>query len=1663
MLRTLLGDGRAAQIEAMVDGATTETPENLGSVPCRVQVVHSPSGVGDPPLLVHAIASEPVTLSTLFGALAGEAGTAQSVGAIALGSLELRELELAVLWLGDDEAGFEPEASGDAGTVIDGVNALLDGDPCSGLYLSGELGLVSEDEDSHDSTTLPALLARLGGASEASARLSGRVELVDGLPMLTLAWSPTDGEPLTLPGNVALDKLVLGTSCLLVDSLAEPSFLLLGELALGDGAAMAFEATFAPSGDALALSCSTAQPAAVLDALVGEAGLGLPTWALPTGDDASVELELLLALDEPDLRQARLGFDLQPGLSWGPLAVQDIQVTLDVHAPLSDERWWMLDLQLVASIGGDIKLVGGGSYPQGLLRCWATSLEDASLGSLLDTLGVGDPGLPVLSISHLGVEVDLHSGEHLLDLALEGSWDVLGGGHFVLEGLRLLHDTREARSKLELGATLQLGEIGLVVTGRHVSEQGWQLLLELARGQSVALSVLVAALSEALGLGTRAPALIAGLDVQELWLRMGTGDASYALAAVCGDDQDGSVAQGLGAGEISIASISLRYAGSSEFALGVEMVGEWQPVPQLGLAMKGVSFQWSRDSESDTIEAEAVLILGELALDVSGSKASGGEPGWSLEAKSEPEARLEFGQLADQLAELFDLQLELPAFVDDFAIADLCIELNSADGSVHLHGCIGGDRSGELATVLELPEGFEIQRLVLDVTNGLPERDEPEESADEPASGAETSTDDQSAGNERSWQVTLELTVSHDDDELALVFVSSEDGWTIRQPPDSAFDLPSVAGIASAFGVSEGALPAWLDSEAQPQLTDLELVLGPEGHAVTQAGASLCWPGDTEGATALEVVALVQRTPKPADDKDKDKDKDEGKQARPEPAWRHVVAALPGLEFGLGSLPLVGSRLNGVGVSGLQLWHLSPGFDQLEVALQDRVGQAPDELEPGLTVLAQITGLGEEPHELRACFPTEEDEDEPDDGDSEAEGAAQPVEASGVDAAAGADQGAGDSDEALVRLGPVTIEHLGLALDGSALQLVIDGSLAMGGLQLSLDGLGVGMELGSWEPSFGLEGLGLDFRQGEIEIAGAFLRKDDDYLGELLMHLGEYSLTAIGGYSPNHGHPSLFLYAHLDATLGGPAFCFVTGAAAGFGIERALQIPSIEELSSFPLLPANAPAMPAAGGVTGDTMSALTGVLSEIESCIPPATGQHWIAVGLDFTSFELVKTSAILTVSFGRRFELNLLGLSHMSVPSEATNPIAYAELAIKASYAPEDGALRVTGQLTSASYLFEPNCRLTGGFAFCTWFTGEHAGDFVVTLGGYHPHFSLPAHYPRVPRLGISWDVDSHLQIKGEEYYALTPGAIMAGGGLHATWHSGDLKAWFDAEAHFLMGWKPFHYEAFVHIGLGVSYRVDLWFTSFTVSVHVGVDLNLHGPPFGGTARVDLSVVSFTIAFGADRSEPEWLTWGDFAKAFLPDDKLTARVTRGLIRALQQPTENEPHWLASPELLQLELASVVPATLLKWGDEVLNVEATQVGIRPMGPDQDGVTSTLTVTLTRQDDPVIQGDGAGIIVEPLLRSVPASLWGKSGEPGLDADGVIQDAICGITLHTEEPRRHATCELQLEGLLFDNHDRLPCGPGAVEGDAGDTATTASLLAVMSTLESSIAAGPEEVA
>lgn len=623
--------------------------------------------------------------------------------------------------------------------------------------------------------------------------------------------------------------------------------------------------------------------------------------------------------------------------------------------------------------------------------------------------------------------------------------------------------------------------------------------------------------------------------------------------------------------------------------------------------------------------------------------------------------------------------------------------------------------------------------------------------------------------------------------------------------------------------------------------------------------------------------------------------------------------------------------------------------------------------------------------------------------------------------------------------GPIHFERIGLQLNlagkDQRVDILLTGALQVAGLTLALDGLGATYSLANHSLRFSLRGLGLEYGQGPVEVAGAFLNIEDDFAGLAMLRTETFGVSAMGAYSNKDGKVSLFVYAFLDYPIGGPSFFFVEGLAAGFGYNRRLVVPPVDQLRSFPLVAAAVGDVPASSKLTGPSPDITGGITEELEKLhgyLSPQAGEYFLAAGIKFNSFRLIDCFALLTVSFGNHLEVDVIGIATMQVPAEAPNPIAKVQMAFRASIDPQAGELSVQAQLTSESFILSPQCHLFGGYAFATWFLGDYAGDFVYTLGGYHPHF-VPDHYPVVPRLAFHWDVDSQTTIKGDCYYALTPSAAMAGGNLQATWEGENVSAWFTMGADFLMVWKPLHYEASAYVEIGAEITIH-FFGRHRVCVNAGADLELWGPPFSGVAHVHLKVigvkVNFTVSFEhGSRGAPPKLSWGEFQKSFLPKDasKMCAIAIRGGLLRTVKDKNGDTRWIINPKEFCLTTDSLIPST----GAGVIDYEGTagafptqkvadllahnpgykrqpggeqltKFGILPMRLAPDQFESTQIIRITREQANISQ-DFAFV---PITKQVPTAMWsaraGSANRPDLNAATTMQ-TLTGYALHPHKP------------------------------------------------------------
>lgn len=647
------------------------------------------------------------------------------------------------------------------------------------------------------------------------------------------------------------------------------------------------------------------------------------------------------------------------------------------------------------------------------------------------------------------------------------------------------------------------------------------------------------------------------------------------------------------------------------------------------------------------------------------------------------------------------------------------------------------------------------------------------------------------------------------------------------------------------------------------------------------------------------------------------------------------------------------------------------------------------------------------------------------------------------------------------KIGPLAVSKIGFQFAEGRLFLLIGGSLALSGLSINVEGLGMSFLLNKLlkgdniEPQFNLSGLGLALKQEPLEISGSLLRitpaKDEaiSFYGAAQISTSAFSIKGIGAYAKlKSGDDSLFVYGLYSGPIGGPAFFFVTGIAAGFGYNRTVRIPALQEVKDFPLV---------ALALNPDPVVTNAIILQRLvdQGWIPSSPGNYWMALGVRFTSFKIIESFVLVTVNFGGKVEFAIIGLSLLKWPNTGRS-IVYIELALLARFGPDNDVIAVTGMLTPNSYIFDKNCKLTGGFAFYSWISGPHEGDFVITLGGYSPGYKIPDHYPNVERLALNWKFSDELSIRGEMYFALTPRKIMAGGRWEIFYNLSFLSARVTIWADMMIKWAPFTYYLSAGIIVRIEANIKIAFIHIYFKVQMGCEVQIWGPPFAGQIYVDWSIFSFTIPFGSTaRRVEQKLQWDNsssnsdgFKESFVPLDKetrkpdaLNLRVVSGAMNETDEGNKN--NYVNSYELViavdsffplkdihapdnkpkvkglrssaEIQYKPLGNNTLMEVAGQdipkTLDKREQSFGIKPMGIEQ--LDTELRVGLFGEDGkPVTEN----VSLIATAKGVNSALWGHKNNDDKD---VIKNVVSGVQLHMIEKAAGDTVVVDLDRIHFE--------------------------------------------
>jgi hypothetical protein len=279
-------------------------------------------------------------------------------------------------------------------------------------------------------------------------------------------------------------------------------------------------------------------------------------------------------------------------------------------------------------------------------------------------------------------------------------------------------------------------------------------------------------------------------------------------------------------------------------------------------------------------------------------------------------------------------------------------------------------------------------------------------------------------------------------------------------------------------------------------------------------------------------------------------------------------------------------------------------------------------------------------------------------------------------------------------IGPLSVKRIGLSYIAPRAAVKFDAGLNLSCLTFSLLGLGLSYPINDFSfdvntikknLKFQLDGAALALNVGPVTVGGSLLKVSDAPLqldGSLIVRVETFSIAAIGSYANLKGVHSLFLFGALQYPLGGPPYFFITGVAFGFGLNRALVIPPINDVHNFPLVRAATDTDYLSKNLDPRMMS------NKLQVYIHASPGNFWMAAGLKFTTFGLLDSFVLASVSLGARFEVALLGLAKLQLPKQRA--IANVELALKVVFAPDRGFLAVEAALTENSYILAKEFKL-------------------------------------------------------------------------------------------------------------------------------------------------------------------------------------------------------------------------------------------------------------------------------------------------------------------------------------------------------------------------------------
>jgi hypothetical protein len=533
---------------------------------------------------------------------------------------------------------------------------------------------------------------------------------------------------------------------------------------------------------------------------------------------------------------------------------------------------------------------------------------------------------------------------------------------------------------------------------------------------------------------------------------------------------------------------------------------------------------------------------------------------------------------------------------------------------------------------------------------------------------------------------------------------------------------------------------------------------------------------------------------------------------------------------------------------------------------------------------------------------------------------------------------------------------------------------------------------GHWQPELKAvppNGLGLAIKAGPVS-GGGYIGYDKDrgeYTGALQLHVAlaaiSVDITALGMLDtkiPDHdGDWALVIILSVSFTPGIQLGMGITLSGLGgvLGINHTIDSDAIaaglrtKALDSILFPPDPIAQAPHIFSIWRQTMP-----ISDGHTVVGPMVKLGWGGVS-NICALEL----ALLIELDPNPVQIVLLGSFVFSAPTPDVGLVKLrADVLGRLKFDPVDFLLQA--ELVDSKL---GTFTISGGLVLVA--RGGPDATFVLSVGGFHPHYTPPANVPVADRIRVDISGSDNPRLRLEAYVALTSQTFQIGARveLHAAAGPLALDGWLGLDV--LIQWLPhFRFSAEISAGLSLSFNGD-------PVLEISIDVLLEGPgPWHVHGYAELHLLFFTLSLPVDAS------WGDDAGPTAPTAQPLTLVHDALSSS-DAWSAAMPPGVSSIVILRPPSGPVVPAhplAVVSCRQRVvpLGLAVTHVGSQPLdNPTTVDVTGLLLAGAAVTDvAPVTEDFAAG---QFLNLTDDQSLSRPSFEPmraGLAAGGDTIDA-----------------------------------------------------------------------